>query len=175
MQQRAEARALAEAMRDTLAMRERADVEYVRKHVETVNVSNPNAGANAVYEVGGEAIMRPLAILCTLTCDATLGNRQVYVEYRDTTDTPFLIAGSSAEVEPSTAQRFAFWPGAGYPTWPVNDVAVSALPDQPLDSWESLAVCIAGAGVADQLSAIRVRGEFEWQTPPHLRIEGARQ
>lgn len=172
IEQRAEARALAEAMGEWLAMNERADVEYVRRHVETVNVGNPPAGDDAVYQVSGEAIMRPLAVLCTLTADATGAGRQVYVELRDQAGGVFALAGSSAEVSPATSQRFSFWPGAGYPTWPVSDAAVAAMPDGALDSWEYLAICVSGAGPADQLSGIRVRGEFEWQTPPLLRVEG---
>ena len=164
--QRAEALALAGALADTLALRGHLEVAHVRRSVASVNVSSPAPGANAEYDVGGEAIMRPLAILCTLTTVGGVANRSVFVEYRDATGVAFLVAGSSATVAPGTSQRFSFWPGAGYPTWPVNDAAVSSLPDQPLDSWETLAVCIDGAQAGDQLSAIRLRGEFEWTTAP---------
>jgi hypothetical protein len=164
--QRAEAKAQADALADVLAARARADVAFVARHVQSVNVSNPLPGADAVYEIDGDAIARPLAVIATLTAAAGGAARSVFVEYRDSTGTAFALAGSSATVSPGTTQRFSFWPGAGYPTWPVNNAAVASMPDTPLDGGESLAVRVDQLAAGDQLSGIVVRLEVEWRTPP---------
>lgn len=137
-------------------------VERVQKRVLTIHASNPAPGAEFVYEVPRATALWPLSVMATLTASGAGSDRGVWLEYRDSTDARYCVAGAPVAVAPGTTQSFCWQPAAGTPSWPVDDVAVAPLPVQPLEGSYGLAVVIGGAEAGDQISDVRIRCEVEY-------------
>ena len=167
-EQRAQTQELARTLAQVIPIQEALHVGHVRKRVLALNPPSPDAGAEFVYSVPPTAIAWPLSVMATLTAAAGGADRGVWLEYRDSTGSRFLVAGAPVTVAPSTSQSFCWHPAAGTPSWPVDDVAVAPLPVQPLAGGYKVAVVIGNVNAADQLSDVRVCAEFEYENPEDL-------
>lgn len=61
---------------------------------EYVKAASPAAGANFSQAIDGSNFVRLVTVWCRLVTDANVGNRTVYVEYRDPEANTVLIAGA---------------------------------------------------------------------------------
>jgi hypothetical protein len=118
--------------------------------------TDPTPGADLVYVVGGEAALWPLSVMATLTTDGTAGLRSLTLQYRDGDGIRYLVAGANVQLAASQEQAFCWQPEAGVGSWPVDDAAISPLPQQHLYPGHQLCLHIAGAKAGDQLSEIRL-------------------
>jgi hypothetical protein len=159
---------LARVLALAIPVQEKAHVEHVRKRVLALSLPNPDAGADFVYTVPATAIAWPLSVIATLDADGAGTDRGVWIEYRDSTGSRFLVAGAPVTVAPGTSQTFCWHPAAGTPSWPVDDVAVAPLPVQPLAGGYKVAVVLGGVQAADQLRDVRLCAEFEYENPDDL-------
>src|SRR5207344_2937951 len=103
------------------------------------------------YLVPGDFTVYPLSVLARLTTSAAVGQRSLTLEYRDASDTRYLVAGTQATLAASQVQSFCWHPRAGDVAWPVDDCAILPLPQQLLFPAFSLVLKIGSPDVADQL------------------------
>lgn len=134
-------------------------VEPVAGHVgyhELIAGVNPTAGASFRFRIPGEYALRLLSVLATLTTSAVAGSRSLTLEYQDSEDVRYLVAGAPVTLPASQAQTFCWHPLAGDVAWPVEDAAIAPLPQQFLYPTSSLLIKIGNVQAGDQLSSIRL-------------------
>ncbi len=126
---------------------------------ELIIGASPPAGADFIYLVPGEEVVKPLSIMCRLACSAVVGQRSLTVEFRDSEGIRYLVAGAEVTLAASQTQSFCWHPTAGTPSWPVNDAALAPLPPQFIYPTCSLVIAIAGVQAGDQLDQVRLSVE----------------
>lgn len=126
---------------------------------ELLPLDTPSAGGGFTRTIDGRYIVRPLALHFRIVTDATVANRTVYVQYRDTNGVAFASMLAPVNVTASTTVDFAFWRGLGQADWiGTTPVTVPLMEAFLLPSWQ-LAVAIDGVQAGDQLSRIRLYQE----------------
>jgi hypothetical protein len=134
-------------------------------HQELERPADPLAGAELVYTVPGEWIVRPLSVMVTLTTSATAGERAIVLEWRDADGVRYAVAGTDVTVPASSAQAFNFQVEAAEGMWPVAGAAIVPMPS--LFTWPAFAIAvrIIDGDAGDQLSSARLVVE-KWTTAP---------
>lgn len=123
---------------------------------ELVAGASPAAGASYRFRTPGEYIIRPLSVLCQLATSAAVGDRTLTLEYQDSDDVRYLVAGTQAALTALQTQSFCWHPLAGDVAWPVDDVAIAPLPQQMIYPSSSLVIKIGNVQVGDQISLVRI-------------------
>jgi hypothetical protein len=122
--------------------------------------ADPAAGANLRYTVPGDFVMWPLSVFARLTCSAVAGDRSLTLEYQDSDQQRYLVAGAPVTLAASQQQAFCWHPLAGDVAWPVDDAAIAPLPQQMLYPTSSLVIRLAGGDVGDQIDKARLSVYF---------------
>jgi hypothetical protein len=115
---------------------------------------NPAPGASFRYTVRGEETIYPLSVLATLSTGGVAGDRSLVIEYRDTNDARWLVAGAPVTAGPSDTHSYCWHPQAGTPSWVVEDTIVAPLAPQMLYPPQSLVLKLSGAQAGDQISGV---------------------
>lgn len=137
--------------------------EYVQGIAPAANVAFTGTVAGGFYE-------RLVTVFCRLVTDATVADRQVYLEYRDADGNRYGIAGAPVTQSASATNDYAFQGFVGQSDWPVDDTVLVTLPPilmLPTFSWR---LVIDNGQAGDQLSRIRfVRERFYVGNPLALK------
>jgi hypothetical protein len=102
----------------------------------------------------------PQSVHCRVTCDATVGDRNVAVEYRDGNDVRFVVAGSPVTIAASQQQTFVWHAVAATPQWPVTNAALAPLPQFWLTSPWLVAITVYGGSGGDLIDQIRLAARY---------------
>lgn len=102
----------------------------------------------------------PLSIVCRLTCSAAVADRGVALEYQLGTGQRYCVAGANVTLAASQQQSFCWQPAAGTATWPVEDVALAALPQQLIPYGRKVAIHVTNMDSADQLDQVAISARF---------------
>ena len=116
---------------------------------DIVNLA-PVAGADLIYTVAGARSATPLSVMVRLTTSAAVADRSVAVEYR-TNGVRYVVAGNQAVVQANGQQSYCFFVGQGGIAWPVEDAALSPLPEQTIAWGDQLAVKVWNGQAGDVL------------------------
>jgi hypothetical protein len=123
---------------------------------DLIRGDSPAAGQSYRYRVPGEHVLWPLSVMCSLTTDATVGQRSLTVEFQDADDVRYCVAGAPVTLAASQSQSFCWQPQAGGVAWPVEDTAIAPLPQQMIYPSHSLVIKLGNGQAGDQLAAIRL-------------------
>lgn len=119
------------------------------------------AGTTGSVHVVASDPMWPLSVMCRLTTSAAAADRTVAVEYQDGNGVRFLVAGSQAVVQANGQQSFCWFGSAGAVAWPIEDAAISPLPEQYLSWGQRLALHVWNGDAGDVLDQCIVSARFE--------------
>lgn len=131
---------------------------------QLVSLPQGSGTSGAVHVVASDPMV-PLSVMCRLTTSAVVADRTVAVEYQDAAGTRFLVAGSQAVVQASGQQSFCWFVSAGAVTWPVEDAAISPLPQQYLAWGQRIALRVWNGDAGDVLDQGIVSARFEPLSP----------
>lgn len=129
--------------------------------------ANPAAATAFVQPVSGRYFVRLLTVFVRLVTAADVGERQVFIDYRDDADRRFAIAGAPVTQDESSTTDYAFQAFVGQSDWPVDDTVLVTLPPLILSPGYDWRIGIDGALTTDQLSQVRWTSErFFTGAPP---------
>lgn len=119
-----------------------------------VYAAPPGAGQDAIYQVTQPTLL--MSAYARVHTSGVAGNRNVALEYRSADGARFLIAGANVTIPASTTQVFCWHPQAGASAWPVEDAAISPLPQQWLGYAQIVAVTVYGGDAGDLIDQVRL-------------------
>lgn len=122
--------------------------------------AQPLAGADFSYQVPGDRALWPLSVMCRLTTSNAAGARYLTLEYHDSNNVRYLVAGAPVTLAASQQQSFCWQPDAGTYAWPVSDVAIAALPQQLIPPSRYVVLNITGGAVGDQLDQVVISARW---------------
>lgn len=118
--------------------------------------TDPAAGSDFRYRVPGTHVLWPLSVMCRFTTSAVVAERTLALEYQDTTDQRYLLAGAPVTASASDARSWVWHPVAGNEAWPVEDAVIAPLPQQHIYPTHSLVLRIGNVQAGDQLDQVRI-------------------
>lgn len=127
---------------------------------QVVYAANGSWPADAVYTVQDDPVY-PLSVMARLTCSGIVADRSVALEYRAQDGLRYCVAGTQAVVQAGGQQSFCWHPEVGAVTWPIEDAALAALPQQLVLPGATVAVRIWNGQAGDVLDQVRISARFE--------------
>lgn len=79
------------------------------RFLDTLDIENPSAGANAASSVPGSSAVRVLAATATLTTSATVANRQVNLDYINGRGVTYVRNGAGLVIAANTTLQAFHW------------------------------------------------------------------
>jgi hypothetical protein len=137
---------------------------------DLIRGESPAAGSSYRYTVPGQHVLYPLSVMCRLATDATVADRALTVEYQDADGVRYCVAGAPVTLAASQTQSFCWQPQAGGVAWPVEDVAISPLPQTMIYPAHSLVIKLSNGGPADQLDRVRLAVALYPTEPRRLEL-----
>jgi hypothetical protein len=137
---------------------------------DLIRGATPAAGSSYRYTVPGEHVFYPLAVLCRLTTDATVASRSLTLEYQDADGVRYCVAGAPVTLSASDSKSFCWQPQSGGVAWPVEDVAISALPQMMLYPSNSLVIKLSSGAAGDQIDQVRLTAALYPTEPERLEL-----
>lgn len=119
------------------------------------------SGASGARYVVQSDPMWPLSVMCRLTTSAAVADRTVAVEYQDGDGVRFVVAGTQAVVQANGTQSFCWFGTAGAVAWPIEDAAISPLPQMYLTYNQRLALHVWNGDSGDVLDQIAIAARFD--------------
>lgn len=137
---------------------------------EYVKGTSPAVATAFTGTVAGGFYERLATVFCRLVTDASVADRQVYLEYLDADGNRYAIAGAPVTQSANSTNDYAFQAFVGQSDWPVDDTVLVTLPPVlmlPTFSWK---LVVDNVQAGDQLSRVRfIRERFYVGNPLALR------